>query len=137
MTLHSLSDSDARAFLNSLFGGAAFAPPANWYFALVTTEPTDDTGAGLVEVTGGSYARVAIPNDTTHFPAATTGRLVASAVDIQWPTATADWGNVVGVALFDAAAAGRYRGYYHLPAAVAVLTGAAPKIASGNFSLAA
>lgn len=137
MTLHSLSDADARAYLNTMFGAASLAPPATWYFALVTTEPTDDTGAGLVEVAGGSYARVAVTNDTTSFPTVTTGRLKVSAVDIQWPTATAAWGTVVGIALFDAAAGGTYRGYYHLPTAVTVAIGGAPKIAAGNFSLAA
>jgi hypothetical protein len=135
-----LSDADANNLLDIILSASASSFPTTWYFALLTTEPTDDTGAGAVEVTGAGYVRVAVVADLTNFPAAA-ARLKSAVADIQWPTATADWAagatKVVGVAMYDAATVGVYRGYGALGTAVNVLTGGAPVIAAGAFSMTA
>lgn len=135
-----LSDADANNVLDIILSASASAFPATWYFALLTTMPTDDTGAGAVEVVGGSYARVAMIADLAHFGAAV-ARSKANLLVIQWPTATADWAagatTVVGAALYDAASVGVYRGYGALGTPVNVLTGGAPLIAIGNFTMTA
>lgn len=81
--------------------GASF--PATVYAALFTVAPTS-VGGGT-EVTGGSYARVAITNNTTNWPAAS-GGVKSNGTAIVFPAATASWGTVVFCALFDAAVAG-------------------------------
>ena len=135
-----LSDADANNILDMILSHAASALPATWHFALVVTAPTNDTGVGLVEVAAGGYARVAMLADLTNFPAAT-ARAKANALVIQWPTATADWAagvvKIVGVALFDTATAGVYQGYGALTTPVNVLTGGAPLIGVGAFSMTA
>jgi hypothetical protein len=135
-----LSDADANNLLDIILSAAASGFPTTWYFALLTTAPTDDTGAGAVEVTGAGYVRPAVVADLTNFPAAV-ARLKSAIADIQWPTATADWAagatQVVGVAMYDALTAGTYRGYGALATAVNVLTGGAPVIAAGAFSMTA
>jgi hypothetical protein len=135
-----LSDADANNLLDIILSHSASAFPTTWYFALVTMAPTGDTGAGAVEVTGGSYARVAVVANLTNFPAAA-ARAKAAIAAIQWPTATADWAagttKVVGVAMYDAATVGVYRGYGALATSVNVLTGGAPVIAAGAFSMTA
>ena len=135
-----LSDADANNLLDIILSASASAFPATWYYALLTTVATDDTGAGAVEVAGGAYARVAITADLTSFAAAS-ARSKANLIVIQWPTATADWAagatEVVGVALYDTATAGTYRGYGALGAPVNVLTGGAPFIAIGAFTMTA
>jgi hypothetical protein len=134
-----LSDADANNLLDVILSAQASAFPATWYFALVTAAP-DGTGAGLVEVTGAGYARVAMTADLTNFLAAA-GRVKTNAVVIQWPTATADWAagatKVLGVALFDDPTAGAYRGYGALGTSINVLTGGAPFLAIDSFSLTA
>lgn len=135
-----LSTADANNLLDVILSASASAFPATWYFALLTTAASDDTGTGAVEVGGGAYARVAITADLTSFGAAS-ARSKANLIVIQWPTATADWAagatKVVGVALYDTASAGTYRGYGALGTSVNVLTGGAPLIGIGNFTMTA
>lgn len=135
-----LSTTDANNLLDIILSHSASAFPTTWYFALVTTAPTDDTGIGAVEVVGGAYARVAVLADLAHFAAAV-ARSKSNVSAIQWPTATADWAagavKVVGVALYDAATAGVYRGYGALTTTVNVVTGGAPLISAAAFNMTA
>jgi hypothetical protein len=70
---------------------------ASMWLALFTALPTDSTTG--TEVTGGSYARVAVDRTGTGFAAATgtTATTVPNAT-VTFATATADWGTVVGFA---------------------------------------
>lgn len=98
-----------------LFRGASFTPPAALYVALFTAAPSD-TGGGT-EVTGGSYARQNLAPSmsnwastggatTTTNPSAGTGGTTSNNSIITFPTATADWGTVTHVAIFDASTSG-------------------------------
>lgn len=133
-----LSDAAANNLLDVILSHSSSTLPTTWYFALLTTAPSNDTGAGAVEVSGGSYARVALTADLTNFAAAA-ARLKTNAVAITWPTATADWAaggtQVQGVALYGASTAGTYYGYGALASPANVLTGGAPVIAIGAFSM--
>ena len=91
--------------LDHVFGAAAYTAPATLYAALYTATPSD-TGGGT-EVTGGSYARVAVTNNATNFPAASAGAK-ANGTAITFPSPTANWGVVVAFALLDAASAGNF-----------------------------
>jgi len=103
----SKSDYLERQVINENLGGTAWAAPATLYVALFTVMPGED-GTGGTEVTGGAYARVAVTNNTTNWGAALgsgTGTKSNQTV-ITFPTATANWGTVVGFGIYDAAAAG-------------------------------
>jgi hypothetical protein len=76
----------------------AYTSPAAVYAGLFTVTP-DDTGGGT-EVTGGSYARVAVT-----FGAYASGA-VTNSVLVDFGTASADWGTIVASAIFDAATVG-------------------------------
>lgn len=96
----SFSDYLEASMLAHVFGGPSYTRPANVYFAAFTTAP-DDTGGG-VECTGGSYARVELPNDGTLWPApAGSPTAITNSVGIVWPTATENWGDVVAVGIYD------------------------------------
>ena len=99
----SKSDYLENKVLDHVVGATAYTAPGTLYFALFTVAPSD-TGGGT-EVTGGSYARVAMTNNTTNFPAATGGQKKNGTV-ITWPAATASWGTCVAVGIYDAASAG-------------------------------
>jgi hypothetical protein len=70
----------------------------------VAFDPSD-TGVGLKEPVGGAYARLAITNNTTNFPAAAAG-LKTLAVAQSFAAATANWGWQTHLVAFDAATGG-------------------------------
>jgi hypothetical protein len=72
------------------------------YVGLYTTNPTMPAGTGGTEVSGGSYARVALG---TNIGAAASGSATTTGA-LTWTQASANWGTVTGVGLFDASTAG-------------------------------
>jgi hypothetical protein len=91
------------ALNNHLRGGTAYSPAATHYYALMTAMPT--SAGGGTEVSGGSYARVAFTNNTSNYPAAS-GGVKQNANPIDWGTASANWGILVGIAVYDASSGG-------------------------------
>lgn len=90
--------------LDAILGdGAAASMPATVYVGLYTAEPSD--GGGGTEVLGSGYARVAVTNDTTNWPAATSGEK-RNGTKITFPQATGAWGDVNWFGLFDASTGG-------------------------------
>ncbi|MDP9488130.1 MAG: hypothetical protein M3Q49_20465, partial [Actinomycetota bacterium] len=83
----SFSDFMENTILNEVFGGVNYVPVGTVYVALYTTAP-DDAGAGGTEVSGGAYARVAVTNNATNWPAAV-GGAKSNGVAITFPQATA------------------------------------------------
>lgn len=97
----SISEAYANDLLDQLYGSGA---PATLYFGLFTSAPAAD-GTGGTEVTGGSYARAAVTNNDTEFPDAVDAEK-SNANPITWPQATALWGTVTHIVVFDAASGG-------------------------------
>jgi len=97
----SMSNYLETASLN-VYKGTAHPAPATVYLALYTFTPSD--AGGGTEVTGGSYARLAITCNGTNFNV--TGGTLTNSLQLVFPTATAYWGIVVAWGLFDAAIAG-------------------------------
>ena len=93
--------------LDKWLGATDFTPPANTFIALYTSIPGDASASGT-EVTGGSYARVQLTNNTTNWPNAsgTNPTIKQNGVAINFTTATADWGTVVAFAIYDALTVG-------------------------------
>lgn len=98
-----------NALLNELFGGVAFSGPSTVYVGLSTTTPTQ-SGTNVTEPSGNSYARVAVPNNTTNFPNASNGSK-SNGATITFPTATGTWGTVTNFVLYDAASGGNFLGH--------------------------
>ena len=88
-----------------VFGGAAYTAPSTLYVALYTSAPSD-TGGGT-EVSGGAYAR-----QTAAFTISADTASNTSA--IEYPTATANYGTVVAVGVFDASSSGNLLAYGNL-----------------------
>lgn len=133
--MSSATDTEENSILKARFGGAADAVPATWYVALTTTTPTDS--AAGTEVTGGSYARVAVTNNTTNFPAPTTG-VISNGAAFTFPAPTANWGTVTHFELWDAASAGTRRYWGALASSRTVNNGdSAPSFAVGALTITA
>lgn len=97
-----------------LLRGQVFTPPATVYVGLLTAAPSD--AGGGTEVTGGSYARVAVTSSLSNWAgtqsagsttASTgTGGTTSNNAAVTFPAPTASWGQVTHFAIFDAASAG-------------------------------
>lgn len=95
------SEAYANEILDYLFGSGS---PATLYIGLYTSAPNPD-GTGGTEVTGGSYARKAVTNNATEWPAAS-GAVKSNANPITFVTASANWGTVEAVGVFEASSGG-------------------------------
>lgn len=79
----------------AVFRGGSLPTLTTLYISLHTASPGAD-GQTANEVSGGSYARVAVTSNTTNWGAATTAdpSVIANATAFTFPTATASWGTV-------------------------------------------
>src|SRR5678816_894966 len=113
-----ISDAQANAVIDSLFGASA---AARW-LAIMVSAPAGD-GSGGVEVTGGSYARVAFTDNATTWPAAA-ARQKKNGIAFTFPAPTADWGtNMWGLGVYDAATGGVPKGFFKFSTPVTILNG--------------
>lgn len=97
-----------------LFRGQTFTPPATIYVGLLTGA-CSDASAGT-EVTGGSYARVAVTSSLANWAGTqSAGSTIASSgsggttsnnAAITFPVPSAAWGSVVNYGLWDASTSG-------------------------------
>lgn len=121
-----------NALLNQVLGATAFAAPATVYVALFTVTP--GAGGGGTEVTGGGYARQAVTNNATNWPAAANGSK-SNGTAITWPAATAAWGTITGVAIFDAATLGNELYWGDLAATKAIGSGDQFTLPAGSLTV--
>lgn len=128
----SKSDFLELELLDHVLGNAAYTAPATVYVALYTVAPTD--AGGGTEVSGGSYARVAVTNNDTNWPAAAAGAK-ANGTEITFPTATADWGEVVAFAILDAETVGNFLYWGDLTTSKTVNNGDTAKFAVGDLDI--
>lgn len=125
--------------VDHLFRGMAFSEssPANFYVGLLTAAPSDS--AAGTEVSGGSYARVAVSRAEaswkgTHGSAtgasSGTNGTISNAAAITFAAPTANWGVITHAAIYDASSAGNMIAYGALTTSKTVNDGdAAPSFA--------
>jgi hypothetical protein len=94
--------------VNHVFGSTTYTKPTNWYVGLLTATPSDS--AAGTEVSGGSYARMVCAFTIT----GTGTAQAANTSAITFPTATADWGIVGWVGIYDALSGGNLAAFQNL-----------------------
>lgn len=140
-----LSDYLENKLLDALLRAQAFTMPATVYVALDTTVDNDGDSS-KVEVSGGSYARVAVASSLanwagTQAAASTTvstgtGGTTSNNGVITFPAPTANWGVITGYAVYDAATGGNLLFYAALTTPKTVNNGdPGPTFAAGALSL--
>lgn len=120
-----MSDYLEEKLLNHVLRNVAYTPAATVYLSLHTADP-GDTGAS--EVSGGSYARIAL----TFAAAVNPGGTSATSADATFAAASADWGTVTHYGIWDAAAAGNFLFSGALDVARLVENGDVFKTIAGN-----
>lgn len=122
-----------NALTAAVLGRVSYQGPATVYVALIVSASTALSGG--TEVAGGSYARVAIANNQTNFPAPTTG-VTTNASAITFPTSSAAWGTVNAVRLYDASSGGNLVGGTIItPGATVDASGITVSFPAGQLSL--
>jgi hypothetical protein len=106
----SASDYLEGQLIAHIFRTATFTKPTVLAHALLTTLADDDdtgefsTSTGVEVTNAGSYARVDHPPLDANWAAPDAGDGVTSNVgDIEWATATGNWGTIVGVGITSSA----------------------------------
>jgi hypothetical protein len=119
------NDLETRALQWAFTTGSPTRPTA-WYVGLFTAAPSD-TGGGT-EVSGGSYARQAVTLTVS-------GNLATNGSAIEWPTASAGWGTITHVAIFDALTTGNMLVYAALTTSKTISTGDVLRIPAGDLDI--
>lgn len=117
----------AHALMNHVYRNTAYTSPTTVYLAAFTTA-TDDSGGGT-EVTGGSYARVAM---TLGAPAA---KAISNSAEVNFGTATANWGTISHLAVMDASTAGNMLSHSAMTTSRTVNNGDSFSVPVGDFDL--
>jgi hypothetical protein len=121
----SILAAEAAQILNKIFGATNYTPAATYYIGL---------RAGGTELSGGSYARVAVTNNTTNFPNVA-ANIMVNGTAITFPQATADWTTADEEAIYVASSGGspRFAGALDYP--VTVRTGQTRSFAAGDLKV--
>lgn len=115
--------------LDAILGsGHASNMPATVYVGLYSSAPTDSGGGS--ELSGSGYARVAVTNNSTNWPAASSGQK-SNGTDVQFPLSTGVWATATHWGIFDAATLGNLLHWGALTTPVAVPNNAEPVFDAG------
>ena len=115
--------------LDHVFGGTSYTAPGTLYVALYTVAPSD-TGGGT-EVSGGAYVR----KTATFNVSGTSPTTATNAAAVEYPTATANYGTVVAVGVFDALTSGNLLAYANLDASKVVSSGDVFRFDAGGLDI--
>jgi hypothetical protein len=112
----SLSNTFETRVLTWLFTGDAVTRPSAFYIALFTSNPAEDASGTEVSTSGTAYARQSATFTVS-------GNEATNSAAIEFPTATASYGTVSHIGVFDAASAGNLIAYAALTTSKAIDTG--------------
>lgn len=142
--MSSMSDWLENGLIDFIFRGqAAPTMPSSLHFALLTAAPSDSGGG--TEVSGGSYARVAVTRSLANFAgtqgagstsaSSGTGGVTSNNAAITFATPTANWGTVTHIAVYDASTGGNLVFHGALTTPRVINSGDGPvSFAAGSFA---
>ena len=113
--------------LDHVFAGAAYTAPTTKYLALFTAVADGEAGS-VTEVTGGGYARQTVAFTTS-------GNTTSNNAAVEYPTATANYGTVTHVGVYDASSSGNLMAYAALSSNKTIETGDVFRVPSGDLDI--
>ena len=124
----SFSNTFETHVLNYVFTSTSVTRPTAWYLALFTSNPAEDASGTEVSTSGTAYARQSATFTVS-------GNTASNTAAIEFPTATASYGTVSHVGVFDASTGGNLIAYSALSTSKAVGTGDVFRVPAGDFDL--
>jgi len=112
--------------LDHVFANNAYTSPSAVYVSLHTANPDED--ASGAEVSGGGYVRQAGSFTVS-------GNTATTDAAIEYPTATADYGTVTHVGIWDASTSGNMLAYAALTASKTISSGDVFRIPTGDLDI--
>ena len=122
----SFSNSAETLVLKHLLTTDAVTRPTAWYVSLHTANPDED--ASGAEVSGGGYARQSATFSVS-------GNLATTTAAVEYATATASYGTVSHVGVWDASTGGNLIAYAALTSSKAIDTGDVFRIPTGDLDI--
>jgi hypothetical protein len=124
----SFSDTFETRVLTWVFTNGSATRPTAWYLALFTTDPADDASGTEVSTSGTAYARQSATFSVT-------GDTASNTAAIEFPTATASYGTVSHVGVFDASTGGNLIAHAALTTSKAIDTGDVFRVPTGDLDI--
>jgi len=122
----SFSNTYETNVLTWTFTTGAVTRPTAWYIGLFTSDPGEAQGG--TEVSGGSYVREAVTFTVS-------GDTATNSAAIEWPVATANWGTITHIAVYDASTSGTQIAYAALTSSKTISTGDVLRIPAGDLDI--
>ena len=113
--------------LDHVFAGAAYTAPSTKYLALFTAVADGEAGS-VTEVSGGGYARQTVAFTTS-------GNTTSNNAAVEFPTATANYGTVTHVGVYDASSSGNLMADASLSSSKTIETGDVFRVPSGDLDI--
>lgn len=124
----SFSNTFETHVLNYVFTATSVTRPTAWYLALFTSNPAEDASGTEVSTSGTAYARQTVAFSVS-------GNLATNSAAVEFPTATASFGTVTHIGVFDASTSGNLIAYSALSASKAIATGDVFRVPSGDLDI--
>jgi len=114
--------------LDHVFTNSAYTAPSTLYLSLHTANPDEDGSGTEVSTSGTAYAR-----QTVTFTVS--GNTATTDAAVEFPTATANFGTVSHVAVWDASTAGNMLAYAALTTSKTIETGDVLRVPAGDLDI--
>ena len=122
----SFSNAYETIVLQWTFTGASVTRPTAWYLGLFTSNPDDDNSG--TEVSGNGYARKSASFSVS-------GDTATNIAAVEFDVATANWGTITHVAVFDASTGGNQIAYAALTSSKVIETGDVIRVPAGDLDI--
>ena len=122
----SFSNTYETIVLQWTFTNGAVTRPTAWYIGLFTAAPGE--AGGGTEVSGGGYVRKAVTFSVS-------GNLATNSAAVEFDVATADWGTITDIAVFDASTGGNQIAYATLTTSKTIATGDVLRVPAGDLDI--
>ena len=122
----SFSNTYETTVLQWTFTNGAVTRPTAWYIGLFTAAPGE--AGGGTEVSGGGYVRKAVTFSVS-------GNLATNSAAVEFDVATADWGTITDIAVFDASTGGNQIAYATLTTSKTIATGDVLRVPAGDLDI--
>ena len=113
--------------LDHVFGATAYTAPSTLYLALFTAVSDGEAGT-VTEVSGGAYERQTVAFTTS-------GNTTSNTSAVEYPTATANYGTVTHVGIYDAETSGNLMAYASLSSSKTIETGDVFRVPAGDLDI--
>lgn len=114
--------------LDHVFAGNAYTAPTTLYLALHTADPAEDGSGAEVSTSGTAYAR-----QTVTFTVS--GDTATTSAAVEYATATANFGTVSHVGVWDASTAGNLLAFAALTSSKTIETGDVFRVPAGDLDI--